>query len=102
MRGGRTLADERFDSAMEIRDALNAVLAGFETKPTLAELTEHRSAELEAYANQVLKAQALYRAQDDWIGPIDFVLDEQDAVVFVERLGAYRKAVLHQAFGRQQ
>lgn len=96
----RNLAADRYDIAMDLRDALNVLTAGFENQPTLAELTEHRHAELEAYANTLLRAQALYKAQDNWIGPIDYVLEEEDAEAFVERLGEYRRAVVRQVLGR--
>lgn len=100
LKSSRNLAAERYDIAMDLRDALNVLIAGYERPPTLAELSVQRPAELEAYANRVLQAQALYKANPNWIGPIDFVISDEDADAFVQRLSEYRQALARHAFGR--
>lgn len=100
LKSRRTLADERYDVAMELREALKALVAGYGMTPSLADLSQHRAAELDTYASLVLKAQALFKAQDSWIGPIDYVLTDEDAEAFVVRLEDYRKAILRHALGR--
>jgi hypothetical protein len=68
----------------------------------LAGMQEHQADELARYADVLLKARAAYQAPSDWLGPLGFLLTDDDYDALVERVKTYQAAIVNAAFRHKE